>query len=80
MGRVILRGRNKPVDLFEPAPDFPVEDKAALYQAMILVESDRAAALEVLRAVSDRHPDDAALANLVERTERLSGNHAFVLG
>ncbi|KRA81326.1 adenylate/guanylate cyclase domain-containing protein [Altererythrobacter sp. Root672] len=80
MGRVVLRGRMKPVDLFEPAPDFPQEDRAALYQAMILVEKDKPAALEVLRGVAERHPDDAALANLVERTERLSNNYAFILG
>ncbi|MBO9518441.1 MAG: adenylate/guanylate cyclase domain-containing protein [Porphyrobacter sp.] len=80
MGRVVLRGRMKPVDLFEPAPDFPNEDRAALYQAMILVEKDKPAALEVLRAVAEKHPDDAALANLVERTERLSNNFAFALG
>ena len=80
MGRVVLRGRSKPVDLFEPAPDFPAEDRAALYQAMILVESDRPAALEVIRGLAEKHPDDAALANLVERTERLTDSHAFVLG
>lgn len=80
MGRVVLRGRSKPVDLFEPAPDFPAEDRAALYQAMILVENDRPAALEVIRRLSEEHPDDAALANLLERTERLTNNHAFVLG
>ena len=78
MGRVILRGRSKPVELFEPAPDFPVEDRAALYQAMILVDSDRPAALEVIRKLTEKHPDDAALANLLERTERAT--HAFVLG
>jgi len=80
MGRVVLRGRNKPVDLFEPAPDFPAEDRAALYQAMTLVENDRPAALEVLARLAEKHPDDAALANLLERTERLTPNHAFVLG
>ncbi|MBT2135011.1 adenylate/guanylate cyclase domain-containing protein [Croceibacterium sp. LX-88] len=80
MGRVVLRGRMKPVDLFEPAPDFPQEDRAALHQAMILVEKDRPAALEVLRRIAEKHPDDAALANLVERTERLSNNYAFALG
>jgi adenylate cyclase len=77
MGRVILRGRSKPVELFEPAPDFPVEDRAALHQAMILVDSDRQAALEVIRRLTEKHPDDAALANLLERTEHLT--HAFVL-
>ena len=72
MGRVVLRGRSKPVDLFEPAPDFPAEDRAALYQAMILIETDRAAALEVIAALADKYPDDAALANLLERTRNLS--------
>jgi len=78
MGRVILRGRSKPVELFEPAPDFPAEDNAALYQAMILADSDRPAALEVIRGLTEKYPDDAALANLLERTEHLT--HAFVLG
>jgi len=80
MGRVVLRGRSKPVDLFEPAPDFPTEDRAALHQAMILAETDRAAALEVIAALCEKYPDDAALANLLERTERLAPGHAFVLG
>jgi adenylate cyclase len=78
MGRVILRGRNKPVELFEPAPDFPAEDRAALNQAMILIDTDRPAALEVIRALTEQHPEDAALANLLERTEHMT--HAFVLG
>jgi adenylate cyclase len=78
MGRVILRGRSQPVELFEPAPDFPIEDKAALYQAMILADSDRPGALEVIRSLTEKHPDDAALANLLERTEHMT--HAFVLG
>ena len=78
MGRVLLRGRSKPVELFEPAPDFPVEDRAALYQAAILADSDRPAALEVIRRLTEKHPDDAALANLLERTEHMK--HAFVLG
>jgi adenylate cyclase len=78
MGRVILRGRSKPVELFEPAPDFPVEDRAALYQATILADSDRPAALEVIRRLTEKHPDDAALANLLERTEHMK--HAFILG
>ncbi|MEO6389054.1 MAG: adenylate/guanylate cyclase domain-containing protein [Croceibacterium sp.] len=80
MGRVVLRGRSKPVDLFEPAPDFPLEDRTALYQVMILIESDVDAAMEVLRGLIERHPEDLALANLLERTGKLSQNHAFVLG
>jgi adenylate cyclase len=80
MGRVVLRGREKPVNLFEPAPDFPQEDRAALHQAMILIESDREAAIEVLSGLCARYPDDKALANLLERTRHLSVGNAFVLG
>ena len=38
------------------------------YQAMILVDTDRQAAIEVIAGLAEKHPDDAALANLLERT------------
>jgi len=80
MGRVVLRGRSKPVDLFEPAPGFPLEDRTVLYQAMILIDSDREAAIEVLAGLVERYPDDGALANLLQRTRKLGKERAFVLG
>jgi adenylate cyclase len=80
MGRVVLRGRSKPVELFEPAPDFPAEDRAALYQAMILLETDREAAIEVIAKLTEKHPGDAALVNLLERTLNLPDGGAYVLG
>jgi adenylate cyclase len=80
MGRVLLRGRGKPVDLFEPAPDFPQEDRAALYQAMILIDSDVEAAIKVISELVAKHPGDTALVNLLERTLNLPVDHAYVLG
>jgi adenylate cyclase len=80
MGRVVLRGRSKPVDLFEPAPDFPQEDRAALYQAMILLDSDPEAAIAVIADLVQKHPGDAALVNLLERTLNLPPDRAYVLG
>ena len=80
MGRVILRGRNKPVELFEPAPDFPAEDRAALHRALELLETDVQGALEAIRRVAEMHPGDGALANLLVRSERLGDGHAFALG
>ena len=80
MGRVVLRGRERPVDLFEPAPDFPQEDRAALYQGMILVKSDSEAAIEIISGLVGKYPGDSALANLLHRTRNLGANHAFVLG
>jgi adenylate cyclase len=80
MGRVVLRGRSKPVDLFEPAPDFPADDRAALARAVALIESDTAAAIELIAALVEKHPADTALANLLHRTRNLREDGAFVLG
>lgn len=80
MGRVQLRGRAKPVDLFEPAPDFPEEDRALLAEACALAADDRAAALRLAQAVAARHPDDSALGNLVRRMDAMDQGGTYVLG
>ena len=80
MGRVLLRGRASPVDLFEPAPDFPEADRAALVEAIALIETDIPAAVAMIAALVEKHPADTALANLLHRTRNLSADRAFVLG
>ena len=80
MGRVQLRGRARPVDLFEPAPDFPAEDRASLTQANALAATDRAGALALAEAVAARHPDDSALSNLAERMRTMDEGGTYVLG
>lgn len=79
MGRVVLRGRSKPVDLFEPAPDFPKEDRTVLYQATILLDSDPDQAIALIAQLVERHPRDAALANLLRRSRALPASKAFAL-
>ncbi|MFZ1742970.1 MAG: adenylate/guanylate cyclase domain-containing protein [Pontixanthobacter sp.] len=80
MGRVVLRGRAKPVDIMEPAPDFPAEDRKKLYQAMILSQSNNTEALEVVGGLVRSYPDDTALVNLLHRMKNLSEERAYVLG
>ena len=80
MGRVQLRGRARPVDLFEPAPDFSPEDGAVLAQACTLAATDRTAALALVQAVAARHPDDSALGNLARRIAALDEGGTYVLG
>jgi adenylate cyclase len=84
MGRVQLRGRAKPVDLFEPAPDFPAEDRAALAEASALAVSgkpgDRAAALALVERLVARHPNDSALGNLARRIDATDEGGTYVLG
>lgn len=80
MGRIVLRGRAQPVDLFEPAPDFPDEDRAKLARAMEMLEEDKPAALKLIEEVANTHPDDTALQNLLKRSHDLNGDNAHVLG
>lgn len=80
MGRVQLRGRARPVDLFEPAPDFPEHDRASLAEASALAATDRAAARALVQTVAARHPDDTALGNLATRMAALDEGGTYVLG
>jgi adenylate cyclase len=80
MGRVQLRGRARPVDLFEPAPQFPDADRTVLAEACALAASDRATALRLAQQVAGRHPDDSALRNLVKRMQEMDEGGTYVLG
>ncbi len=84
MGRVQLRGRARPVDLFEPAPAFSDDDRAHLAQASALavrnLPGDRASALALALAVAARHPDDSALGNLARRMQAMDEGGTYVLG
>ena len=79
MGRVRLRGRARPVDLFDPAPDFPAEDRTALAEASALAASDPAAAQRLAEAVAARHPYDSALGNLARRMAAIDEGGTYVL-
>lgn len=80
MGRVQLRGRARAVDLFEPAPDFPADDRALLAEASALAAHDCVAAFNLAQAVAARHPNDSALGNLVRRMQELDEGGTYVLG
>jgi adenylate cyclase len=80
MGRVRLRGRAKPVDIYEPAPDFPAEDRERLEEAARIAPEDPARAATMVDAVLARHPGDTALRNLRDRIDNLDEGGAYVLG
>ena len=80
MGRVSLRGRAKPVDLFEPAPDFPAGERAALTQAVQLAGSDPAQAVAIMAGLVERNAADKALNNLLMRMQALNEEGSYVLG
>jgi adenylate cyclase len=79
MGRVRLRGRAQAVDLYEAAPDFPEEDRAALAEACALAASAPGRAIDIARKVASRHAGDLALQSLVQRMQHIDEEGTYVL-
>jgi adenylate cyclase len=79
MGRVGLRGRATPVEVYEIKADFPAEACARLNDAYDRFDGGDLAALDDIRAMAANHPDDAALRNLIGRLERVGPGGAFLL-
>lgn len=80
LGRVILRGRARAVDLYEPAPDFPAKDREALSAAVALIDTDSNAAAAMIEQLIAEHPTDKALQNLLARTRNLGEGNTYDLG
>jgi adenylate cyclase len=80
MGRIVLRGRARPVDIYHPRPDLPEEDRAALVEIAQLSDSKHDVAVQSLDALIARHPDDKALRNYATRIRNLNDGGAYVLG
>lgn len=77
MGRVILRGRAKPVDVFGIVPDWPESDRIALAEALATSDPEQSAAK--IKALLERYPADSALGNLLQRTRSLNEEGAYVV-
>lgn len=79
MGRVVLRGRATPVDIFEPRPDLDISDLDHIRAMMNQLSTNRSGAVTELSAYAERHVDDAALANLLYRLEHGDAGGEYVL-
>lgn len=79
MGRITLRGRATPVEVFEPCPDLPAGDLDHLKAIHARLDTDRAAAIAGFAAYAAAHPDDAPALNLVYRLKHLDEGGSFVL-
>jgi adenylate cyclase len=67
MGRVVLRGRAKPVEIFEPVPEMDPSDLGHFRSILDRLSHGDEGALADLVALAESRPDDAALGNLVYR-------------
>jgi len=79
MGRVVLRGRAKPVEIFEPVPDMDASDLGHFRSMMNRLSQGDMAALDELEAFASSHRDDAALGNLVYRLKHAEPGGHYVL-
>ncbi|WP_232476010.1 adenylate/guanylate cyclase domain-containing protein [Flavisphingomonas formosensis] len=79
LGRILLRGRSTPVDIFEPvdAAENPhVTDLTALLRRF---DDGDPHAIADLEKVSEARPDDRALAQLLDRLRKIGPGGYFVL-
>ncbi|MDE1467274.1 adenylate/guanylate cyclase domain-containing protein [Aurantiacibacter sp. D1-12] len=79
MGKVVLSGRSRPVDLYEPAPHFPEDDNLLLGDALDMLGTARKGAIKTIEVLVRKYPDDEALAALLERCRHLNEDGAYVM-
>ena len=80
MGRITLRGRSTPVEVFEPVPDWEEKDRAAVTAVIAAHEKGDTASLQALAAMIKRFGGDMGLANLRKRLEKTKDGESYALG
>lgn len=79
LGRVVLNGRATPIEIWEPVPQMPADERARLNALWHAFDSGDPEALETLAAISAGR-EDAALADFVYRLRQAGPGGHFVLG
>ena len=79
MGRIVLRGRARPVDIFEPLPHVSESDLGHFAAVMTRVEQGQKEAIDELAALSRADPGDESLGNLVYRLQHSDVGGNYVL-
>jgi adenylate cyclase len=79
MGRLALRGRSKPVEVFEAALAFPPDARERMNAAYARFEAGEVAALAEISALAAGFPEDAALHCLLSRLESVGPGGIFRL-
>ncbi len=79
MGRVVLRGRSTPVQVFEPVPEMSRSDIDALSELLRRFDAGDASAMQDLGRYAAARGDDTALTKLLARLAKIGpgGHHAL---
>ncbi len=79
MGRIVLSGRATPVEVWEPVPGTPEEERRHLCELWLRFDGGDPTALTALEALA-ADKEDAALDNFVYRIRQAGPGGHFVLG
>jgi adenylate cyclase len=79
LGSVRLRGREEPVEIFEPRPDAAIDDNQRLVEILSLAKQDRTTGLERLDEFVQSKPYDMALQKLLYRMKNLDPGGYYAL-
>ena len=80
MGRITLRGRSTPVEVFEPVPDWEDKDRAAVTAVIAAHEMGDTASIQALGAMIKQNGEDLGLANLLKRLQTTKNGESYALG
>ena len=80
LGRVILRGRATPVDVFEVKPAVPAEERARLAALLLSFDTGNREIIQALSEEAHNRRHDAAIDNLLYRLKQIEPGGSFVLG
>lgn len=80
MGRITLRGRSTPVEVFEPVPDWEEKDRAAVTAVIAAHEIGDTASIQALDAMIKQNCEDLGLANLLKRLLKTKNGESYALG
>lgn len=80
MGRVVLRGRARPVEIFEPRPDLPPEERARTAALLERFNAGDRNAVSAWRDSAHSKVEDAGVENLLYRLSNIEPGGSFVLG
>lgn len=79
LGKVVLRGRATPIEILEPAPQMPEEQRKSFADLALRAMKGDVSAITLLAENSASNPHDAALANFVYRLGHQEEGGYFVL-
>ena len=80
MGRITLRGRSTPVDVFEPVPDWEEKDRATVTAVIAAHEMGDSGSVQALGAMIKQFGGDLGLANLLKRLKKTKNGESYALG